>query len=274
MAVRSSDQPELNLSFWDESVQKNFLASYRIPKLSHWQLPWANDGIIVRDRLVHQNTRINFQSMTIRRWESFLTANSNLNYSTQGRWSSADCDWYQYEDFVRSSDQQFRFTDKWRSILGRSLRSGFDVRTSSIYPLSVSMSIESSLGSIENIILVINFSQNRWVISKSDRKRRQAQSEMRTAMFNPSMIHVDSSPPIKWSMPIAYLVRCVFSSLLNCTSHFDKNPKGRDREGHVVGGIQQPRTSGFTEDTKLSNPLNNFRDERVTRYHLDPYQVR
>jgi hypothetical protein len=52
------------------------------------------------------------------------------------------------------------------------------------------------------------------------------------------------------------------------------NPKGRDREGHVVGGIQQPRTSGFTEDTKTANPLDNFRDERLTHYHLDPYQVR
>lgn len=57
-------------------------------------------------------------------------------------------------------------------------------------------------------------------------------------------------------------------------SHFDKNPKGRDREGYVVGGVQKPRPSGFTEDTKLSNPYDNFRDERVTRFHLDPYQVR
>jgi hypothetical protein len=52
------------------------------------------------------------------------------------------------------------------------------------------------------------------------------------------------------------------------------NPKGRDREGYVVGGIQKPRTSGFTEDTKTLNLFENFRDERVTHYHLDPYQVR
>ena len=52
------------------------------------------------------------------------------------------------------------------------------------------------------------------------------------------------------------------------------NRKGRDREGYVVGGIQKPRPTGFTEDTKTSNPLDNFRDERVTHYHLDPYQVR
>lgn len=52
------------------------------------------------------------------------------------------------------------------------------------------------------------------------------------------------------------------------------NPKGRDREGYVVGGIQESRPSGFSKDTKTSNPLDNFRDERVTHYHLDPYQVR
>jgi hypothetical protein len=52
------------------------------------------------------------------------------------------------------------------------------------------------------------------------------------------------------------------------------NPKGRDREGYVVGGIQKPRTSGFTEDTKTANQFDNFRDERLTHYHLDPYQVR
>jgi hypothetical protein len=52
------------------------------------------------------------------------------------------------------------------------------------------------------------------------------------------------------------------------------NPKGRGREDYVVGGIQKPRTSGFTEDTKTSNPLDNFCNERVTHYHLDPYQVR
>ncbi|CAF0778458.1 unnamed protein product [Rotaria sordida] len=57
-------------------------------------------------------------------------------------------------------------------------------------------------------------------------------------------------------------------------NHFDMNPKGRDREGYVVGGIQKPQPSGFTEDTKISNPLENFRDERITHYHLDPYQVR
>ena len=52
------------------------------------------------------------------------------------------------------------------------------------------------------------------------------------------------------------------------------NPKGRDREGYVVGGVQKPRPTGFTEDTKVSKPLDNFRDERLTHYHLDPYQVR
>lgn len=57
-------------------------------------------------------------------------------------------------------------------------------------------------------------------------------------------------------------------------NHFDKTPKGRDREGYVVGGVQKPRTSGFTEDTKVSNPLDSFGNERVTRFHLDPYQVR
>jgi len=30
----------------------------------------------------------------------------------------------------------------------------------------------------------------------------------------------------------------------------------------------------FVEDTKRSNPLDNFRDERVTHYHFDPYQVK
>jgi hypothetical protein len=52
------------------------------------------------------------------------------------------------------------------------------------------------------------------------------------------------------------------------------NIKGRDREGYVAADIQKPWTSGFPEDTKTSNPLDNFRDERVTHYHLDPYQVR
>ncbi len=50
------------------------------------------------------------------------------------------------------------------------------------------------------------------------------------------------------------------------------NPKGHDREDYVVVvGIQKLRTSDFTKDTKISNPLDNFRDERVTYYHLDPY---
>ncbi|CAF0925591.1 unnamed protein product [Adineta ricciae] len=57
-------------------------------------------------------------------------------------------------------------------------------------------------------------------------------------------------------------------------NHFDMNPKGRDREGYVVGGVQKPRTNGFTDDTKISKPFDNYRDERLTRYHLDPYQVR
>jgi hypothetical protein len=52
------------------------------------------------------------------------------------------------------------------------------------------------------------------------------------------------------------------------------NPKGRDREGYVARGIQKPQISGFTEDTKTSNPFDNFRDERLTHYHLHPYQVR
>lgn len=56
--------------------------------------------------------------------------------------------------------------------------------------------------------------------------------------------------------------------------HFDKTAKGRDREGYVVGGVQKPRPSGFTEDTKVSNPLDKFVDERVSRHHLDGYQVR
>lgn len=57
-------------------------------------------------------------------------------------------------------------------------------------------------------------------------------------------------------------------------SHFDMNRKGRDREGYVVGGIQQLRSTGFTENNKASNPVDNFLDERVTHYRLDPYQVR
>ncbi|CAF2083264.1 unnamed protein product [Rotaria socialis] len=57
-------------------------------------------------------------------------------------------------------------------------------------------------------------------------------------------------------------------------NHFDMNAKGRDREGYVVGGVQKPRATGFSQDTKTANPLDNFRDERVTRYHLDSYQVR
>ncbi|CAF3397072.1 unnamed protein product [Rotaria socialis] len=58
------------------------------------------------------------------------------------------------------------------------------------------------------------------------------------------------------------------------TNHFDMNRKGRDREGYVVGGIQNPRPTGFTKNNKLSNPVDNFLDERVTHYRLDPYQVR
>ena len=50
--------------------------------------------------------------------------------------------------------------------------------------------------------------------------------------------------------------------------------KERDREGYVVGGIQQPRTNGYTQNNKATNPIDNFRDERITRYHLDPYQIR
>ena len=52
------------------------------------------------------------------------------------------------------------------------------------------------------------------------------------------------------------------------------NTKGRDREGYIVGSVQKPRASDFTDDTKTSNPPNNFRDERITHYHLDPYQIR
>ena len=96
-------------------------------------------------------------------------------------------------------------------------------------------------------------------------------------MSNRSMIRVDSSLPIKSSRSKKPLLRtefhrCVSSASSN--SHFDMNRKGRDREGYVVGGIQQPRPSGFTEDTKVVNPLSSFFDERVTRYGLDPYQVR
>ena len=96
-------------------------------------------------------------------------------------------------------------------------------------------------------------------------------------MSNRSMIHVDSSQPIKSSMSKQRLRarefhRCV--SFVSSNSHFDMNRKGRDREGYVIGGVQQPRSSGFTEDTKVLNPLSSFVDERVTRYGLDPYQVR
>ena len=52
------------------------------------------------------------------------------------------------------------------------------------------------------------------------------------------------------------------------------NSKGCDREGYVAGGIQRPRASGITDKIKTSNLLDNVRDERTTRYHLDPYQVR
>jgi hypothetical protein len=72
----------------------------------------------------------------------------------------------------------------------------------------------------------------------------------------------------------SFLFLLYLVSLKYDTSHFDMNAKGRDREGHIVGGIQQPRRNGYTEDTKVSNPLNKFGDERITRYHLDPYQVR
>ena len=96
-------------------------------------------------------------------------------------------------------------------------------------------------------------------------------------MSNRSMIHVDSSQPIKSSRSKQRLRskefhRCV--SFASSNSHFDMNRKGRDREGYVIGGVQQPRSSGFTEDTKVLNPLSSFVDERVTRYGLDPYQVR
>ncbi|CAF4433307.1 unnamed protein product [Rotaria sp. Silwood2] len=57
-------------------------------------------------------------------------------------------------------------------------------------------------------------------------------------------------------------------------NHFDMNRKGRDREGYVVGGIQQPRATGFTENNKISSTLDNYVDERITHYRLDPYQVR
>ncbi|CAF4243963.1 unnamed protein product, partial [Rotaria sordida] len=56
-------------------------------------------------------------------------------------------------------------------------------------------------------------------------------------------------------------------------NHFDMNRKGRDREGYVVGGIQQPRATGFTENNKVFNPLESYGDERITHYKLDPYQV-
>ncbi|CAF1276440.1 unnamed protein product [Rotaria sordida] len=52
------------------------------------------------------------------------------------------------------------------------------------------------------------------------------------------------------------------------------NRKGRDHEGYVVGGIQQPRATGFTENNKVFNPLDSYGDERITHYKLDPYQVR
>lgn len=52
------------------------------------------------------------------------------------------------------------------------------------------------------------------------------------------------------------------------------NRKGRDREGYVVGGIQQPRPTGFTENNKASKPLDKYGDERITHHRLDPYQIR
>ncbi|CAF3887380.1 unnamed protein product [Rotaria sordida] len=56
-------------------------------------------------------------------------------------------------------------------------------------------------------------------------------------------------------------------------NHFDMNRKGRDREGYVVSGIQQPRATGFTENNTVFNPLESYGDERITYYKLDPYQV-
>ncbi|CAF4263056.1 unnamed protein product, partial [Rotaria sordida] len=44
-------------------------------------------------------------------------------------------------------------------------------------------------------------------------------------------------------------------------NHFDMNRKGHDREGYVVGGIQQPRATGFTENNKVFNPLDSYGDE-------------
>lgn len=52
------------------------------------------------------------------------------------------------------------------------------------------------------------------------------------------------------------------------------NRKGRDREGYVGGGVQQPRPTGFTENNKVTKTLDEFPNERVTRFRLDPYQVR
>lgn len=90
-------------------------------------------------------------------------------------------------------------------------------------------------------------------------------------ILNHLMIHDDLSRHTRSSK-----FRSTFDSILYLflSSHYDMNPKGRDREGYVVGGIQKPRPTGFTEDTKISKPLDNFRDERLTHYHLDPYQVR
>ncbi|CAF4126912.1 unnamed protein product [Rotaria sordida] len=39
-----------------------------------------------------------------------------------------------------------------------------------------------------------------------------------------------------------------------------------DREDYVVGGIQQPRATDFTENNKVFNPLDSYGDERITHY--------
>jgi len=63
---------------------------------------------------------------------------------------------------------------------------------------------------------------------------------------------------------------------LNCVfglRFWDKTPYGADREGHVWGGVQNPKENGFTKNTH-TNSFGSVNNSSDTLRRLEPYVAR
>lgn len=55
-------------------------------------------------------------------------------------------------------------------------------------------------------------------------------------------------------------------------SHFDRVPKGKDREGYITGGVNQIVPDGYVKNVRVHNT--GDRNTQAELYHMDPYQSR